>query len=277
MTPPSLHKSTLAQDTTTHAKIKIPSKPPPSSDDIPTTLTKNTTTNTLFTTLPPYNDARPNEPITECIIRPEIKDTILAIPGFPHPFTTPDPPRYEIKLIRGAGMGMVATVDLDVGDVILAERPLLVTTQLLQRAGQLPWQHPHHLQRMVVERMPKETAEEFFALHNCKGYTQPSITGIFNTNAIGIGALPGYPADCGAVCKVISRVNHSCSPTATWAFHVESFAVQLRAILPIRKGEEVFVNYGTRGQRLEERQQYLLRRYKFKCACPPVCVPVSRK
>ena len=50
--------------------------------------------------------------------------------------------------------------------------------------------------------------EEFFALSNCKGYTKPNISGIADTNAIGIDALPGYNGQCAGVCKVISRINH---------------------------------------------------------------------
>ncbi|KAK7680318.1 hypothetical protein QCA50_016558 [Cerrena zonata] len=248
-------------------KIQIPSESiVPDPDSIPTTF-PNDREGLLFVTLPPRDAVGPNEPVTECILRPSVKEKILAIPGFPHPFSPPDPPRYQIKPIPGAGLGMVATVDIDVGEDIAIERPLTVTTQAIPGVATVPCLHPREFYRVLLERLDEKSYEELFALHNCKGNTRPEFMGIIDTNGIGIGTLPGYPAACAAVCKVISRANHSCCSNAVWRFHVESFTVHLRAILPIKKGEEIFVSYGYKERTRARRQKYLLERYKFRCTC----------
>lgn len=200
----------VVNDTDVFVKIKIPSESLPSWDDLPVAPPNDETAPILFTRLPPSSIARPNDTFTECLLRSEVKDQVLAIPGFPRPFTTPDPPRYKIKPVRGAGMGVFATTDIDVGDVIVVERPLLVSTQLVTSRGNsgFSYQQPSEVARMMIERMSETSSEEFYALHNCKGYTRSTINGLFDTNAIGIGALPGYRGECAAVCKVISRVNH---------------------------------------------------------------------
>lgn len=68
----------------------------------------------------------------------------------------------------------------------------------------------------------------------------------------------------------------SCCPNATWAFHPESFAVELHAILPIKKGEMITISYGAQHKARAERQKFLLERYKFNCTCP-ACVTESSK
>ncbi|KAK7680319.1 hypothetical protein QCA50_016559 [Cerrena zonata] len=253
--------------TTRRGKIKIPTGPL-RPESVPTFAGDDSQTNVFWTTLPPYDSVGPDEPLTHCLLRVGVKEKILAIPGFPHPLIVPDPPRYKITPIPGAGMGMTATVDIDVGDLIVVERPLIISTQVVAAMGDLPSLHPKEFQRMLVERLNKQSYEDFFALHNCKGYTRENFTGIIDTNSIGIGNIPGYNGQCAAVCKLISRANHSCCNNATWGFRVETFAVELRALLPIKKGEQVFVNYGTKLDTRAERQQYLLKRYKFNCTCP---------
>lgn len=60
----------------------------------------------------------------------------------------------------------------------------------------------------------------------------------------------------------------SCSPNAIWRFHVESFTTHLRAILPIKKGEQVFASYGGINLPRDQRQRHFLERYGFQCVCP---------
>lgn len=192
--------------------IKIPSKPVELAcheGSIVSDYHRADKGNVMWAALPPYNPARPNEPLTECLIYPEIKAHILATPGFPRPFRTPEPPRYVLDPVRGAGIGMFAAVDIDIGEVIVVERPLIISLIALFAVGPLPTQQPTEQQRLLIERLSKREYEEYFALSNCKGYTRPEISGIMDTNGIGIGTLPGGEGDyVGAVCQAISRVNH---------------------------------------------------------------------
>lgn len=189
------------------AKIKIPSTyPEPGPYDNPPGRPIGDPV--LLTTLPPVDDARPNESTIECIVHDSIKAKILALPGCPQPVNAPSIPRYEIKPIRGVGLGMFATQDIDIGEVIVRERPLIMVIGSIH-VSPYACQQPRELHRMVAERLLGEYRDAFFALHNCKGYTLPHVTGIMETNAIGFRlGIPDYDAECQAVCKDISRVNH---------------------------------------------------------------------
>ena len=156
-------------------------------------------------TLPP-NTPVPNEAQSECFLYEGIKESILGISGFPQPVPVPNPPRYKITPTKGVGVGigLVATADLDIGDLILAERPLIVHTIMIERWG-MP---PEKVRRLLVERLDPLAYEEYYALRNCKGYSRCNANGICDSNAMSIGELPGYSGTCIAVCKVISRVGH---------------------------------------------------------------------
>ena len=156
-------------------------------------------------TLPP-NTPVPNEAQSECLLYEGIKESILAIPGFPQPVPVPNPPRYKITPTKGVGVGigLVATIDLDIGDLIVAERPLIVYTKLVERWA-VP---PQEVRRLLVERLDLPAQEEYYALRNCKGYSRCNADGIADTNSMTIGELPGYSGVCIAVCKVISRASH---------------------------------------------------------------------
>jgi hypothetical protein len=76
-----------------------------------------------------------NDEWTECIFMgPQVMRHILSLQGFPKP--VPKPPHIRHKIapssfnpcddLNTAGLGMFATVDLEFGDLILAERPLLL-------------------------------------------------------------------------------------------------------------------------------------------------------
>ncbi|KAF8876956.1 hypothetical protein BD779DRAFT_1650515, partial [Infundibulicybe gibba] len=62
---------------------------------------------------------------SECLVADKIKDKILSTPGFPAPLAHP-PKVHRIGSAPGKSLGIFATHDLDMGDLIYAERPLLV-------------------------------------------------------------------------------------------------------------------------------------------------------
>ena len=161
-----------------------------------------------FATIPPAELQSPDDTESQCLLPPGVKAKIVATPGFPQLVDTPNPPRYQVTPIPGAGIGLVATVDLEVGDLIVAERPLIVMTQALPGGQGRRKFHPNEWLRILVDRLRDENREEFFALHNCKGNTRPHVVGISDTNSVGIGALTGVGGECTAICKIISRANH---------------------------------------------------------------------
>ncbi|KAH8675535.1 hypothetical protein BX600DRAFT_507765 [Xylariales sp. PMI_506] len=65
--------------------------------------------------------------------------------------------------------------------------------------------------------------------------------------------------------NLISAANHSCDPNVVNAFNQPS--IILRAIKPIKKGEEVFMRYVDNRNPISVRQQELQDGYHFSCQC----------
>jgi len=85
-----------------------------------------------------------------------------------------------------------------------------------------------------------------------------------------VGAL--YSATEGALYHHISLINHSCNPNAVWSWTKGDFRRKgVRAIKPIKKGEEILVNYVdleefNYGNR-ESRRLALVDKFGFFCKC----------
>lgn len=81
----------------------------------------------IFTTLPQSSkDSIKRDGETECMCTGWFKRTIVSTPGFPSPIIHPEKVVYEVREVEGRGMGVFATEDIGAGDLIVAERPLLV-------------------------------------------------------------------------------------------------------------------------------------------------------
>ncbi|RPD58857.1 SET domain-containing protein [Lentinus tigrinus ALCF2SS1-7] len=186
-------------------------------------------------------------------------------PGWPQPF--PPPPRvYKIVPVEGAGLGVIATADIAVGETIVRERPILVTPQVFP----LVTSDGGSVLDMTVDALHPANKRAFFALHNCKGKAAPSeVKAIMDTN--------GFPASCKfpvwgstymAVTRDASRINHSCCNNAVYSFDIATLTAFMRASRPIRAGEEITISYlNFPAQTAEGRQEELGRRYGFKCRC----------
>lgn len=90
------------------------------------------------------------------------------------------------------------------------------------------------------------------------------ILAIFRSNAFDIGL------DRQAVFPSISRINHSCIPSAEGNFHEGLGKLNVHATRDIHDGEEVMINYlkETGVALREQRQTKLLEGYGFDCNCP---------
>lgn len=66
------------------------------------------------------------EPYSIFVLYPGGREAISAIPGLPSPYTPSLRVHYRIGDAPGAGKGMFALTDLNTGDLILRERPLLL-------------------------------------------------------------------------------------------------------------------------------------------------------
>ncbi|KAJ6593450.1 hypothetical protein B0H19DRAFT_908503, partial [Mycena capillaripes] len=231
-------------------------------------------------------DADDDEPVSECFLFPGSKEVLMSIPGFPWPLIHPAKPRFRMAAVPGKGMSLFSTRSLKMGDLILSERPLLVsargvemvvppnltTEQCLQYSLN---QLERYLEFAVTKRMRPVDRAAFMALAN--SHTEDGsgpIVGIVRTNGLRFeGLRPGMNDEVNmysATCKYISRLNHRqvyvCSPNTAPQFDMPSFSYRLYAVRDIAAGEELTFQYTpvifSAAARNEE-----LKPYNFVCAC----------
>lgn len=126
------------------------------------------------------------------------------------------------------GQGLFAKHNITRGDLIFAERPLLVAPRAITGWSKSvnPDVHTEHqikqivmlefetLLECTVARLSSESQADFRALKNAHtGDGSGPLLGIIRTNRYGIGNLydgSNKDAGYGAVCKIGSRINHRC-------------------------------------------------------------------
>lgn len=215
-----------------------------------------------------------SDTFSACIFYPGTAEAILAQPDFTKSALKPLPTTkaYVIRDTPGMGKGMFATASFQPGDIIMHERPLVIMpTREVGLCGPdgkpiTPWP------TLTQETMTEDMRRAFYDLHNCHkgkpGFEDRIEFGICNTNNLTIDSLPGqYTGAYGAVCKDLSRVNHSCMPNANPTWDFESFSFRLDVTMPIQKGDQVFISYTDQLFANRSVRQRELEKYGFTCAC----------
>ncbi|KAJ7125162.1 hypothetical protein C8R44DRAFT_549832, partial [Mycena epipterygia] len=218
---------------------------------------------------------------TECIFFPGNTELLMNLPGFPKSLSHPTSPAFRVAQAPGKGTGLFSTRALKMGDLILSERPLLVGPRGVGVERPAGLTHEQCIQRSLTEvekhfalslsRMPPEANAAFMALANShmEDGSGP-IFGIVRTNGLALSRLrPGVTDEMetySAICKYISRLNHSCSPNTAPHFDVLSFSYQLFAVRDIAKDEELTFRYADDLCSAAERNT-ALKPYAFVCRC----------
>ena len=181
-------------------KIKIPSCPIDFVDTSEAGTAPGLVTHVGTTQLPFHGT-----PYAMSILYSGAKEAITSIPGFPTPYMPSLRVHYRIGEAPGAGKGMFALTDLDVGDLILRERPLCVLPISVPLGGLMS---PEQMVTFAILLMKPQDREDFFKLANCKPQMNP-VVGIMNTNALNASRMPGdYNGPYGGICRDLCRVNH---------------------------------------------------------------------
>ncbi|KAG5636026.1 hypothetical protein H0H81_009349 [Sphagnurus paluster] len=245
-----------------------------------------------MTTLPPRKSgetlADNPDNWTQCLFNfAEQKRSILSTPGFPSRMVRPPEVRHRVGP-SSFGTGVFATCDIQMGQLILSERPLLLSPVCI------PVQEPNlpkgatvtsdqfvlaqmndyeELLKDCVDHMEPENREAFFKLHN--SHTEDGsgpIFGRIRTNGIGIMSKTSAEQKaagnygCTGVFNVASYLNHSCTPNVTQTFSRKTLSMQVRALRNIKKDEELFMSYCDVGDPTAVRQKQL-QSYGFQCTC----------
>ena len=161
------------------------------------------------------------------IVNASTKPKVLNATGFPGRIPKPRPDLYEIKSTPDMGEGLFAKHDIKRGEIIFAERPLLVLPELKSRAsleatifnltiGRQEKKEPgfEGLIEAAISRLPPASQADFKALHN--GYTSDQcgpLVGRVRTNNYDLRNLfdgSDSSANYKTVNKIASRINHRC-------------------------------------------------------------------
>ncbi|KAJ7099542.1 hypothetical protein B0H15DRAFT_771246 [Mycena belliarum] len=240
----------------------------------------------LFTSIPHIPSDSPSiaskDGWTSAMLQVATQAKIPSTPGFPSPMARPPDVRHRIGPTSNMGLGVFSTARLQMGDLILSDRPLIVVPLHMYGSGDYPKNLTQkqtqqavladaelYLQ-FVLDRLDPENRKAYMALANShlKDGSGP-ILGIMRTNGMGIDALirPGNPPmPYSAVCKEISRLNHSCCPNTGAGFNMASFSYRLWALCDIAPGEELTLSYTDVTAPAAERQK-ALEPYGFQCTC----------
>lgn len=168
-----------------------------------------------------------DESQSEWITYGKTKGKVLNAPGYPARIPKPRrPDLYQVKSTPEMGQGLFAHQDIKRGDLILAERPLLVAPRGIKplSTGAIPDHYtPRQIQQIVmyefesvletaVARLPPQDQADFKALHNAHADDGSGpLLGIARSNGYAIDSLydsSNKRADYGAICKIGSRINH---------------------------------------------------------------------
>lgn len=155
--------------------------------------------------------ARPSA--VTCALDQRTLDMLESIPEF-SAYETPKTDDAPYCITRSsdpaAGLAMFAQQDLDMGDLILAERPLAVIPAFV--LGGFSESNPEKLLDQLTALMNPHARSAYFSLADCfKGPCHA--LGIFKTNGIGLGDDLVYPDDSSdptyiGVFDHASRINH---------------------------------------------------------------------
>ena len=200
--------------------------------------TEHTADVLLLTSIPPKKISGPPDPDghSEWMVHGPTKAKVINAPGYPQPVPKPKAscgiqPAYVIKQTPNMGLGVFATRDIEMGELIFAERPLLVSPRgnVAMRVDPKVQHYSLKTQMAIammewektleaaVGRMEPEDKKAFMELANShKDDGSGPILGIIRTNGFMVGSNifdgPEMRADgnnaYSGVVKIGSRINH---------------------------------------------------------------------
>ena len=212
----------------------------------------------VITTIPPRIAGKP--PVEGghsewILLNGPTKNKVLNAPGYPQPVPKhPGSKPYTVKSTPTMGLGVFATRDIPMGQIIFAERPLIVSPCGLIPIGDINPQdysredyqkimlyEGEQLLEVAARRMEPERRAKLMALMNShlEDGSGP-IRGIIRTNGYGVSNLcdgddiPTFgsssPSYYSLVCDVGSRINHRCG--ALYIFRLANTNLFFSSCLP---------------------------------------------
>lgn len=160
------------------------------------------------------------------------------------------PSCYRIDVAEGKGLGVFATRDIEPGELVLKEAPLLQLTY--------PWDSDQI--RLAVGGLSAAVSAEFWKLVDKA--SEKTAEGVFRCNfwEMDVGEDGGVYAD-------ICRINHSCQPNCAHSFDTSAAHGEIHALRRIAAGDELTLTYVEARWPRAERREELAEKYGFICRC----------
>ncbi|CBX99105.1 hypothetical protein LEMA_P083440.1 [Plenodomus lingam JN3] len=174
------------------------------------------------------------------------------------------PEVFIIAHSHGKGLGVFATHDLELGDIVMREAPAIkIEPPRVGKGDPYPMSEISRLVEEQFQHLPTAAQAEIMSLTvhatAVEKKTQSRLALIFRTNAYNTGTGIGlFPK--------IARINHSCRPNTSYYWSEKLNKRIVFASRKIKKGEEFFVSYIPLLLTRDERQRRL-RQYGFECTC----------
>jgi hypothetical protein len=185
----------------------------------------------------------------------------------PRPTPT-EPLPFRIADCPGKGVGIFAEHPIKAGELIMSERPVVVTPYTLTYGYDRTFANGV-LHRAALSSLSEEARASIMSLKNCWGTELDEVTGILRTNFLQVDMVDEpQELDTNLGCfPTLSRANHDCSPSANFFFSFKSFTGQFWATRDIAKDQEITILYTHLLCPRSERQASLRDRFKFTCTC----------
>ncbi|CAE7035927.1 set5 [Symbiodinium sp. CCMP2456] len=167
--------------------------------------------------------------------------------------------RYCIEEVDGKGLGVIAKLNLEAGDLVFAETPQLTfetdSSQSMQKVKE------------DFQRMPSTEKEEIMSLEDAwSSRGRKTLRGIIETNGIECETT-GSSSNTKAVCVNLSRLNHSCNANCDYSWNERDQQMEIYAQTAISEGEELCISYIDIREPRQVRQQMLRDNWQFRCSC----------
>lgn len=161
----------------------------------------------------------------------------------------PVEPCFTIEAVEGKGLGAIASCDLVLGDLVLAEQPVL------SWRGDDP--------DGTMEKLTDKMMEEVMLLHDPSEDGEKTFEGVLFSNSFPRGNNP----NAFVLFLLASRFNHSCSPNCDFTWDELTNEIRIYASTNITKGTELTIAMAELREPERERRGNLRRRYGFECIC----------
>ncbi|KZS95425.1 SET domain-containing protein [Sistotremastrum niveocremeum HHB9708] len=177
-------------------------------------------------------------------------------------------PSFAEVDVLGKGKGLAALRVIFPGEIVLAERPLILIDAQLK--SEYSPQDIISLRRELSASLPQESHEYFMQLSGWHEHADP-VDSRFDSNSFNIN-LGGEDTFHGLF-PAVARLNHDCRPNLEYNWSEDTATMTLHAARRIEKDEELTISYVRGDFSSHQRQSRLKSTWGFDCACSLCSLP----